>query len=38
MIDAPPERVFSLVDNLEEWPQWIPAIKRIEKLTEESKA
>jgi uncharacterized membrane protein len=34
VIEAPPEEVFSLVDNLEEWPQWIPSIKRIEKLTE----
>ena len=34
VIDAPPERVFSLVDNLEEWPQWIPSIKRIEKLSD----
>ena len=34
VIDAPPERVFSLVDNLEEWPQWIPSITRIEKLSD----
>ena len=34
VVDAPPEKVFSLVDNLEGWPQWIPSIKRIEKLTE----
>ncbi len=34
VIDAPPEKVFSLVDNLEEWPQWIPSIKRIEKLSD----
>ena len=33
-ISAPPERVFALVDNLEEWPQWIPSIKRIEKVSE----
>jgi len=33
-IDAPPDRVFALVDNLEDWPQWIPSIKRIEKVTE----
>jgi carbon monoxide dehydrogenase subunit G len=33
-ISAPPEKVFALVDNLEDWPQWIPSIKRIEKLTE----
>ena len=34
VIDAPPEKVFSLVDNLEEWPQWIPSITRIEKLSD----
>jgi carbon monoxide dehydrogenase subunit G len=33
-IDAPPDRVFALVDNLEDWPQWIPSIKKIEKVTE----
>ncbi len=34
VINATPERVFALVDNLEEWPQWIPSIKRIEKLSD----
>lgn len=33
-IDAPPEKVWALVNELEEWPQWIPSIKRIEKLSE----
>ena len=33
-IDAPPEKVWALVNDLEEWPQWIPSIKRIEKLSE----
>jgi len=34
VINATPEKVFALVDNLEEWPQWIPSIKRIEKLSD----
>ncbi len=33
-IDAPPEKVWALVNKLEEWPQWIPSIKKIEKLSE----
>ncbi len=33
-IDAPPEKVWALVNELEEWPQWIPSIKKIEKLSE----
>ena len=33
-INAPPEKVFALVDNLEDWPRWIPSIIKIEKLTE----
>jgi len=32
-IDAPPEKVFALVDNLEDWPQWIPSIKKIENVS-----
>ncbi|HEY48551.1 MAG TPA: hypothetical protein G4O13_00715 [Dehalococcoidia bacterium] len=31
VISAPPEAVFSLINNIEEWPRWIPSIKRIEK-------
>ena len=34
VINATPEKVFALVDNLEEWPQWIPSITRIEKLSD----
>ncbi|UCG83191.1 MAG: SRPBCC family protein [Dehalococcoidia bacterium] len=34
LINAPPEKVFALVDDLEGWPQWIPSIKKIEKITE----
>jgi carbon monoxide dehydrogenase subunit G len=33
-IDAPPEKVWALVNEFEEWPQWIPSIKKIEKLSE----
>ncbi len=33
-IDAPPEKVWALVNELEQWPQWIPSIKKIEKLSE----
>jgi len=29
-INAPVEKVWTLVDNLEEWPQWIPSIRKIE--------
>jgi carbon monoxide dehydrogenase subunit G len=29
-IDAPAERVWALVDKLEEWPQWMPSIEKIE--------
>jgi len=34
VINAPPEKVFALVDDLEEWHRWIPSIKKIEKITE----
>jgi len=33
-INAPPETVWALVNEFEEWPQWIPSIKKIEKLSE----
>ena len=33
-INAPVEKVWALVDRLEEWPQWMPSIKKIEKVTE----
>ena len=32
-IDAPAERVWALVDKVEEWPQWMPSIKRIERIS-----
>jgi carbon monoxide dehydrogenase subunit G len=33
-IDAPAERVWGLVDKLEEWHQWMPSIKKIERVSE----
>jgi carbon monoxide dehydrogenase subunit G len=33
-IDALPERVWALVDKLEEWPQWMPSIKKIEMVSQ----
>ena len=29
-INAPAEKVWALIDKLEEWPQWMPSIKKIE--------
>jgi carbon monoxide dehydrogenase subunit G len=34
-INAPAEKVWALVDKLEEWPQWMPSIKKIERVSEE---
>jgi carbon monoxide dehydrogenase subunit G len=33
-INAPVGKVWALVDKLEEWPQWMPSIKKIEKVSE----
>jgi carbon monoxide dehydrogenase subunit G len=33
-INAPVKKVWALVDKLEEWPQWMPSIKKIERLSE----
>ena len=33
-IDAAPEKAWALVKNVEEWPKWIPSLKKIEKVTE----
>ena len=33
-INAPLEKVWTLVDNLEEWPQWMPSIKKIARVSE----
>jgi carbon monoxide dehydrogenase subunit G len=32
-IDAPAEKVWALIDKLEEWPQWMPSIKKIKRLS-----
>lgn len=32
-INAPVEKVWTLVDHLEEWPQWMPSIKKIERVS-----
>jgi carbon monoxide dehydrogenase subunit G len=34
-INAPVEKVWALIDKLEEWPQWMPSIKKIEKVSRE---
>jgi len=33
-INAPVEKVWALVDRLEEWPQWMASIKKIERVSE----
>jgi carbon monoxide dehydrogenase subunit G len=33
-INAPVEKVWTLVDKLEEWHQWMPSIKKIERISE----
>ena len=33
-INAPTEKVWTLIDKLEEWPQWMPSIKKIEIVSE----
>ena len=32
-INAPTEKVWTLIDKLEEWPQWMPSIKKIERVS-----
>jgi len=32
-INAPVEKLWTLVDNLEEWPKWMPSIKEIERVS-----
>ena len=34
-INATTEKVWALIDKLEEWPQWMPPIKKIERLSKE---
>lgn len=33
-IDTTTEKAWAKVENVEEWPKWIPCLKRIEKLSE----
>jgi carbon monoxide dehydrogenase subunit G len=33
-INAPTGKVWTLIDKLEEWPQWMPSIKKIERISE----
>jgi len=33
-INAPVAKVWALIDKLEEWPQWMPSIKKIERVSE----
>jgi carbon monoxide dehydrogenase subunit G len=32
-INAPTQKVWALIDKLEEWPQWMPSIKKIERVS-----
>jgi carbon monoxide dehydrogenase subunit G len=32
-INAPTTKVWALIDKLEEWPQWMPSIKKIERVS-----
>jgi carbon monoxide dehydrogenase subunit G len=34
-INAPVKKVWALIDRLEEWPQWMPSIKKIERVSKE---
>ena len=34
-INVPAEKVWALIDKLEEWPQWMPSIKKIERVSKE---
>ena len=33
-ISAPVKKVWTLIDKLEEWPQWMPSIKKIERVSQ----
>ena len=33
VVNAPPEKVWMLIDKLEQWPQWMPSIKKIERVS-----
>jgi len=32
-INAPVQKVWGLIDKLEEWPQWMPSIRKIERVS-----
>jgi carbon monoxide dehydrogenase subunit G len=32
-INAPAKKAWALIDRLEEWPQWMPSIKKIERVS-----
>jgi len=32
-INAPVKKVWTLIDKLEQWPQWMPSIKKIERVS-----
>lgn len=32
-INATPDKAWALLNNVEEWPKWIPSLKKIEKVT-----
>jgi carbon monoxide dehydrogenase subunit G len=32
-INAPVEKVWELIDELEEWPKWMPSIRKIERVS-----
>jgi len=34
-VNAPVKKVWALIDKLEEWPQWMPSIKKIERASKE---
>ena len=34
VINASAEKVWALIDRLEEWPQWMPSIKKIERISQ----
>jgi carbon monoxide dehydrogenase subunit G len=33
-INAPVKKVWALVDKVEEWPEWMPSIKKIERVSQ----
>ena len=33
-VNATAEKVWALINNAEEWPRWIPSLKKIEKVSE----